>query len=60
MICDCSECYIWVLGLGLQRAEDIHEGQLVGGIRLRLGVWLGYRRYTSGWWDRNFGGCLVS
>ena len=45
---DYSEGYIFILGLGLQRAGGIHEGQLVGGFRLHLGVWLGDRRYTSG------------
>ena len=57
--CDSSECYKTILGLGLRRAEGIHEGQLVGEFRLRLGVCLVGRRDTSGWWERNFAECLV-
>ena len=37
---DYSECFKWILGSGFQRAGGIRAGRLVGGIRLRLRVWL--------------------
>ena len=47
IICDCREFYIGNGVWGFRRAEGTHQGQLMGGIRLRLGVCLVGRRYTS-------------